>query len=116
MKPNRKQRRAAAKNRKKGKAPRPSEMSRQERAQALSIGIEQMCQRYARTDAELANMATTSAAAVRAVASGDSEEVFVARARTLFQQTLKAVEEQQQTILTDPMAGKVLGPDGNPAS
>jgi hypothetical protein len=117
MTQNRKQRRAARKRSKAPGAPkRPEKMTAQERAQALTIGIGQLCERYTQNDYEVAAMALTSAAAVRALAAGDAEEVFVARARTLFQQAAQAIEGEKKSIITNPAAGKIVGPDGSPVA
>lgn len=118
MKPNRKQRRARNKQSKKRvKGPTPksaSKMTAQERAEALNIGIETLIQRYAQDDLDLANMSLASVAAVTAVLTGDSEDVFIARMRTMYQQVEAAAKEQQRSIITNPSAGRLVGPDGAP--
>lgn len=101
----------------KGRRPTPksaAKMNRQERAEALNIGILMLAQRYGDGDDELANMCLTSQAAVFAFGTGDDEDVFIARARTFYQEAKRAHESQQQTIITNPSAGRVLGPDGSP--
>jgi hypothetical protein len=89
-------------------------MNRQERAEALNVGILTLVQRYAQGDDELANMALTSQAAVFAYGTGDSEDVFVARARTFYQEAQRAHDAQQNAIITNPAAGRIVGPDGTP--
>lgn len=118
MKANRKQRRAERKRRQKTAGPtppKPEKMNPQARAEALTIGLGQICDRYAAGDHDMAAMALTSAAAIRSIAAGDEEDVFVARARTLYQQARQAIADQQGSIITNPAAGRIVGPDGTPA-
>jgi hypothetical protein len=102
MKANRKLRRArAAQARRAQTASRPQtwSSSAQERAEAINAGIVKLVERYGGGDQELVNHSLTSSAAVFALGSGDSEEVFIARARTFYQEAKRSMDEIRGRIV-----------------